>query len=183
MEGSPLIVIAHPDEAQAFKDIPHELLVTGFGKVTAAVSLAKRLSSEPRPSEVLVFGTAGRIDSTLAFHTVYEITQALEYDAFGVPSYRREQPTASHFPPAVIGTGGSFLDDPAKATELRSQGIQLVDMESSVYLQVAEVFSMPIRIFKIISDDADAEAPLLWDKVAPELSRRLHETYLQLLEI
>lgn len=180
MDGNaPLIVIAHRDEAGAFKGIPHELLITDYGKVNTAIALTERLCSGPRPSEILVFGTAGRIDKNLKYQEVYEISSAVEYDSIVGKSYHLYPEETSPFTPAVIGTGSDFLDDPSKFQNLQLRGIQLVDMESSVYLQVAETFHLPIRVFKVISDDADSQAPLLWDQVAPKLSERLHEVYRQ----
>lgn len=179
MDGNaPLIVIAHRDEAVAFNEVTDELLITDYGKVNAAIALTERLCNGPRPSEILVFGTAGRIDKSLKFQDVYEISSAIEYDSI-VGKTHNIYPDKPLFTPAVIGTGSDFLDDPSKFQGLQFRGIQLVDMESSVYLQVAELFHLPIRIFKVISDDADSQAPLLWDQVAPKLSKRLHDVYLQ----
>lgn len=181
MDGNaPLIVIAHRDEAVAFKGIPHEVLITDYGKVNAAISLTERLCNGPRPSEILVFGTAGRVDKTLKFQEVYEISSAVEYDSTLGKSFHLYPDNPSPFTSAIIGTGSDFLDDPSKFQALELRGIQLVDMESSVYLQVAENFHLPIRVIKVISDDADSQAPLLWDQVAPKLSERLYEVYRQI---
>lgn len=177
--NAPLIVIAHRDEAVAFKGIPHELLVTNYGKVNAAIALTERLCSGPRPSEILVFGTAGRIDKSLKLQEVYEISSALEYDSIAGRIHNLYPDSSSPFPTAAIGTGSDFLEDPLKVSILQERGIQLVDMESSVYLQVAETFHLPIRVFKAISDDANSQAPLLWDQVVPKLSEKLYEVYLQ----
>ena len=177
--NAPLIVIAHRDEAVAFKGISHELLITDYGKVNAAIALTERICSGPRPSEILVFGTAGRIDKSLKLQEIYEISSALEYDSIAGRIHNIYPEDPSFLPTAVIGTGSDFLEDPLKVENLQGRGVQLVDMESSVYLQVAETFHLPIRIFKAISDDANSQAPLLWDQVAQKLSEKLYEVYLQ----
>lgn len=175
---STLIVIAHPDEAQAFpKTLPHDLLVTGFGKLEASVSLAKRLSFAIY-DEIIVLGTAGRVNPKIPVDEMLEVVETFQHDApfHTEPLVNIVEPKAV---PVVAATGDSFIED----TRLLPAGVDVVDMESYAYLKTAQSFNVPIRIFKLVSDDADAGSSVEWDEKIASLSRKLYQFYEQEIKV
>lgn len=188
-----LLVFAHPDETQAFRDVPH--LVTGIGKIQAAASLGERLARE-RVDEVVVLGTAGMLDDLLDLNTVYRITGTMQHD-FEFPTDTlvlnsegsvtavspTEWETGRYIPEdspaeaeAVIATGDVFVTDDTLREELLTLGAHLVDMESYAYAALCQVFEIPIRIYKIPSDLADsATTHLTWDEIVAHKSTQLRE--------
>lgn len=179
LKAPKLIVIAHPREAEVFLSEGVDVFVSGWGKVDAAVNLTKRLMESP-VSEIHVYGTAGAIDSAVKPGELYEISEAIEYDSERENHYRVYS-GHSHLPLARIATGDRFLTDELVKSSLREQEIHLVDMESSVYCHVAQKFSIPLRIFKYVSDEANEEAETLWEEQALENSRRLLNFYREAL--
>jgi adenosylhomocysteine nucleosidase len=166
-----LYVVAHPAEAQAFQE--GQVLVTGFGKIPAAVQLAKALATG-QYDRVIVYGTAGRLDSKLAINDVYEVCKAYEHDSYQKATVSTHYPQLfEQFIPVKIATGDSFISSEEDRLALIQQGCGLVDMESYAYLEVGNQFNIPTHIIKIISDDADAEASTGWDERVKELSQRL----------
>lgn len=193
-----LLVFAHEDEAQAFERIPH--FVTGIGKVSAAVALARLLAEEP-VREVIVLGTAGVLADDVDLSMVYRIRRALQHDlAFEPPAAelgadgrvelqgsvpgRRSRVTAATaavapvptdpVPTAVVATGDSFVTDDLVRSSLAAQGAGLVDMESYAFATVAAGFQVPLRIFKVGSDFADSNTTdETWDDVVARKSAEL----------
>lgn len=200
MPDGRLLVFAHEDEAQAFERVPH--FITGIGKVSAAVALAKLLADNP-VREIIVLGTAGLIDDSLDINTVYRVRRALQHDlAFNPPvaelgfegavNMRGASPgkTGQQFPrqdgeslddskddkTAVIATGDTFVTDDMVRQRLAEQGAGLVDMESYAFAALASGFQVPLRIFKVPSDFADSNTTdETWDDVVARKSQELLE--------
>lgn len=168
-----LVVIAHPDEAQAFLKADIEVLVTGFGKVDSAVNLAKFLSQNFY-EEIIVLGTAGRVNPNVPVNTILEVGEAVQHDA----PFHTETITNPRTPikPSVsIATGDTFVE----YIDSLPVDVDLVDMESYSYLKTALTFDVPIRIFKIVSDDADEGASQEWDIKVQKLSDFLLKFYVE----
>jgi len=62
----------------------------------------------------------------------------------------------------VLGTGDSFVSDPATAMSLAGRGIHLVDMEGYGFATTCAAFGTPLRCVKAVSDRADADAADSW---------------------
>ena len=170
-----LIVIAHSKEADFFVESNVPVLITGFGKVDAAMILTKHLT-ENRVPKILVYGTAGRVNPAINPKQVYEVTEAVEYDGLLAKKYTIETPATS-LPQVKIGTGSGFLTDVTAHDGLLHQNISMVDMETSVYIHVAQFFNIPIHIFKTVTDDASDGSDELWDEAVYEASGRLFTSY------
>jgi adenosylhomocysteine nucleosidase len=169
------LVFAHRDEAAAFADVPH--LVTGVGKVNAAVSLAQALAAGD-VSRVVVLGTAGVVgdgDGRLDLDTVYQVTGVVQHD-FSLPSPEL-RPTGEVLLPqrtATIATGDVFVKDDGQRTHIHGLGAGLVDMEAYAYAAVCERFEVPLQLFKIPSDFADsATTDEEWDTIVFRKSEQL----------
>lgn len=171
-----LLVFAHADEASAFADVPH--LVTGVGKINAAVALAAALAAE-EVSGVTVLGTAGVVGegaSRLDLGTVYQVTRVLQHD-FSLPSpaidVSGEVVLAEQ---AVMATGDVFVKDDAERARIAGAGASLVDMEGYAYASVCQHWNVPLQIFKVPSDFADSTTTdAEWDEIVFRKSERLRD--------
>lgn len=177
-----LLVFAHRDEATAFADVDH--LVTGVGKVNAAVSLAVKLAAGGADravvDRVIVLGTAGVVgdgDARLDLETVYQITGVVQHD-FSLPSPEL-RPHGDVLLPgstATIATGDVFVQDDAQRAHIQGLGADLVDMEAYAFASVCEKFGVPLQIFKIPSDFADSSTTAEeWDTIVFRKSEQLRE--------
>lgn len=168
-----LLVFAHPDEAQAFQDLPHT--VTGFGKVNATLGLTKAILAH-KPTRIFVLGTAGSLKDGLGT-AIYQVANAFQHDAPFTAGEHRALGTEIFGAPVTMATGDTFVADTVKKEHCLSLGADLVDMESAAYLQVGAELMTPVYILKTPSDDADEGADKLWDIVVRECSQRLRAFY------
>ncbi|MFA5606835.1 MAG: purine-nucleoside phosphorylase [Leucobacter sp.] len=174
--AAPLLVFAHRDEASAFADLPH--LVTGIGKINAAVALATALASD-HIERVIVLGTAGVVgdgDARLDLDTVVQVTEVVQHD-FSLPSPAL-RPSGEHLLPpsqhAVMATGDAFVKDDAQRAHIAGLGAGLVDMEGYAYAAVCARLDVPLQIFKIPSDFADSSTTdEEWDEIVFRKSEQL----------
>ncbi|WP_431711551.1 purine-nucleoside phosphorylase [Glutamicibacter uratoxydans] len=162
MSGSkPLHVFAHQGEATAFADVPH--VVTGIGKINAAVSLASELASG-QYDRVVVLGTAGVVadgEQRPNMDTVYQITEVLQHD-FPLPT-EVLRPRGEILLPnqqLTMATGDVFVSDDQQRIRIASLGATLVDMEGYAYTSICERFDVPLQIFKVPSDFADSNTTI-----------------------
>ncbi|BFV56891.1 nucleosidase [Kitasatospora sp. CMC57] len=172
----PLLVVAVEEEA-AHLGASLPVLLTGMGKVNAAVALATVLARGERPAEVLNLGTAGALRAGWA--GTHEVARVLQHDldtpvlraltgrTFGAPI---ELDVAGG---PVLATGDLFVSDPAARDRLAEQA-DLVDMEGYAVATVAQRAGVPFRLVKHVSDEAGAGADRAWresvDSCAKELA-------------
>lgn len=174
-----LLVAALDSEIQAFPERldGFDILVTGLGKLQAAVGLDEALRSKTY-EEVVVVGTAGCLDPALEGE-VHEVTAAIQHDVAdldGVVGRHVALPErVGGHDTVVIATGDRFIDDADAVAHIRSLGATLVDMETYAYFWVAERRGVPIRVFKAVSDSAQDGATQLWDEVVGICSGWLRE--------
>ena len=171
-----LLVFAHRDEASAFSDVPH--LVTGVGKINAAVALAGELAARP-VDRVVVLGTAGVVgddEGRPSLDEVYQIVGVVQHD-FSLPSPELRPGGEAILPPessAVIATGDVFVQDDAQRATIAGLGATLVDMEAYAYARVCDRFGAALQMFKIPSDFADSSTTdEEWDTIVFRKSEQL----------
>jgi adenosylhomocysteine nucleosidase len=166
MTGKILILTAVDDEldkARAPEGI--EVIYTGVGKVNAA-SVATLALLVLRPSLVINYGTAGRINESLS--GLLEVSDVIQRDMMAMPlaprgrvPYSPELDRLSSGQTGVLcGTGDSFVTsvDPW----LIENKVDIVDMELFAIAQVCQRHSLPWRAFKFITDDANDLAHQDW---------------------
>ncbi|MDB5521640.1 MAG: 5-methylthioadenosine nucleosidase [Tardiphaga sp.] len=142
-----------------------EVIFTGVGKVNAA-SAATLAIMALRPSLVINYGTAGKINASL--RGIYEVAEVVQRDMMAMPlAPRGRTPFSPEFdrlssghPGIVCGTGDSFVTttDPW----LVESKIDLVDMELFAIAHVCARHQVPWRAFKFITDDANDFAAEHW---------------------
>lgn len=167
----PLIVTAAEAEAARFDDT-FPVLITGMGKVRAAMELTLALSSA-RPREIVNLGTAGALKASLS--GLLEVSRVIQHDLpddvlrrlSGV-SYGRPLTLRPETGP-TLATGDAFVTD-GRVRDLLAERADLVDMEGYAIASVAERFGVPVRIVKYVSDRADEAAEAAWPEAAAAAS-------------
>ena len=157
---------------------PHNLLITGVGKVNATYKLTKRLAVEgsidydARINLVINYGTAG--SRKIKKKTLVDCTKFIQrdMDVTGLGFMRGETPFEDE-PPlmldfgitkynnikrrAVCGSGDNFVED-------RTQYYgEVVDMEAYALAKVCYLRDIPFVSFKYITDGADEQAHEDWE--------------------
>ncbi len=173
-----LLVAALDSELQAFpEDLPgFDRLVTGPGKLKAAYGLTRALDAK-KYDEVLVVGTAGAVEDAVDAG-VYDVSAAIQHDVQDLDGIVGQHVS---LPPRVetgregltIATGDIFVDDADAVQRIRSLGGALVDMETFAFVWVAQQFSVPIRVLRVVSDRAQDGATTIWDEVVAACSAEL----------
>ena len=157
MSGKILVLTAIDDELdKARAPAGVEVIYSGVGKVNAS-SAATLALLVLRPSLVINYGTAGRINDTLS--GLVEVAYVVQRDMMAMPLAPRG---STPFSPSLdrlssghggvtCGTGDSFVtsDDPW----LAENGVDIVDMELFAIAHVCQRHSIPWRAFKFIAGD------------------------------
>lgn len=173
----PLLVVALEEEAQHLhvSDLP--VLVTGVGKVRAAVALSAVLARQ-RPSRVINLGTAGALREGLRGTQVVGRVLQHDYDSdaiFGLTGKHFGAPIELGEGGPVLGTGDAFISGGAGREQLLSRGIDLVDMEGYAVALTAREFGLPVTLVKEISDGAGEGASRSWREAVDSCAERLGE--------
>ena len=173
----PLLVVALEEEADRLDDeLP--VLVTGPGKVHAAVAVTATLAAT-RPGSVINLGTAGGLhDGLRGVHEIHTVTQH-DFDAeavrtlvnreYGKPIQLDAHPGGARM---VLATGDRFIAD-AQVRNALSRDAHLVVMEGYAVAWAARTAGVPVRLIKLVSDDASAGAGRTWSDTVAEHARTL----------
>jgi adenosylhomocysteine nucleosidase len=174
MPGTPLIVVALKEEA-AHLDTRLPILVTGVGKVSAALAVSRALAQGEKPSEIINIGTAGALRP--GFSGTHQISRVVQHD-FDSPGlealtgYSFGLPILLGGDGPVLATGDVFVSDPVLREGLALRA-DLVDMEGYAVAAAAAAFEVPVRIIKHVSDQADGTAFRSWQETVDECARAL----------
>jgi adenosylhomocysteine nucleosidase len=171
----PLLVVAVREEA-AHLDERLPVLLTGIGKVNAAVALATVLARGEKPSEVINLGTAGALRP--GWEGIHHVVQVIQHD---LNTEVLQTLTGRNYgAPLVVGkgdgpvlaTGDLFVDSPA-ARERLAEHADLVDMEGYAVATVAHRAGVPVRLVKYVSDEAGDGAAHTWRESVDDCARHL----------
>lgn len=171
----PLLVVALPEEATHLRDLGLPVLFTGVGLVNAAEATARTLAVT-RPAAVVNIGTAGALRPGLTgVHEIGRVTQrSLDAAAVRALTGRDPAPAVDLGPGATLSSGDDFVSDPAVRDRL-AEHADLCDMEGYAVCAAARAAGVPVRLVKLVSDDADdVPGGTWWDSVercAVELGR------------
>ena len=173
----PLLVVALPEEAE-FIAGEFPILVTGPGKVNAAVAVSAVLGSA-RPAGVINLGTAGGLHDGLdGVHEIHTVMQH-DFDSAAIRSlvdrdYGMPIELGSHAggSAVVLATGDRFIAD-RHSRETLARRAHLVDMEGYAVAWAARAAGVPARLVKLVSDDAGAQAGRTWAQTVGEHARTL----------
>lgn len=187
-EHLPLVVIALELEGQGlFEQAEVSVLYTGLGKVNAALSVARKLSTlraqGALPKLVLNFGTAG--SRTFATGSVVACRQFVQRDmdvtglgfALGetpfetLPATLAFPPVFAGLPEGVCGTGDRF------ETGAVGLACDVIDMEAYALAKACLAEGVPFACAKYISDGADHTAADDWQTSLPKAARAFLDLY------
>lgn len=175
-----LLVVAVEHEAVHLPtDLP--LLITGVGKVNAALQVSLALADPARrPDLVVNVGTAGALHpGMVGTHLVGSVHQ------HDLSSRVLEQLTGNRYGDPIrlgdgpaLATGDVFVTDPVVRDAL-ARNADLVDMEGYAVAAACRLAGVPVQLVKHVSDSADDAAHTSWlDSVhhaSAELLRWLDE--------
>ena len=175
-DDAPLLVVAFEEEAKYLRT-DHPVLITGVGKVNAAVSLTRALAgSGSKPSLIVNVGTAGGLrDDDGGLHVVSEVVQhdldtglleSLTGQVYGAPIVLADRDGVT------LATGDTFVSDSAARAKLAERAT-LVDMEGYAVAAAAAAVGVPIRMIKHVSDNADESATSTWRAALEHSARQL----------
>lgn len=177
-----LLVAALDIELVAFPEsvAGYDRLVTGAGKLRAALGLTRALERSSY-DEVLVLGTAGSVGGTLGLG-VYDIEAAIQWDVSDLEGVQGKsmvvpEKVATGRPGIVIATGDKFVQEQSETDTITSLGGSMVDMETYVYIWVAQQYGVPIRVVKAVSDSAEDGAIFDWRTRVTQCSAELWEWF------
>ena len=169
----PLIVVAVEEEATHLHRTELPVLVTGAGKVNAAVAVATVLGDHA-PKSVINLGTAGALrDGLSGIHVVSQVRQhdlddtsmhALTGLHFGLP-------IALEGDGPVLTTGDVFVDDPVLRARL-AESAALVDMEGYAVATAAQAADVPVMLVKMVSDEAGGAALRTWRETVDDCAEQ-----------
>lgn len=140
------------------------VVLTGVGKTSAAVAVAKALAARDTSDLVVLnIGTTGALRDGLS--GVYLPSEVINHDinaeavrAIGLDP--QESLKIEGGDGTVLASGDVFVSDPAIRDRL-AQRAHLVDMEGYGVAFACREFGVPVRLVKHVSDSAD-EAALDW---------------------
>jgi len=170
----PLLVVALEEEATHLHPLGLPILVTGAGKVNAAVAVATTIG-EQRPSSLINLGTAGALRSGLnGSHVIARVTQHDLDDAalFSLTGLHFGEPLETAAEGLTLTTGDAFISDPAARDRL-AEHADLVDMEGYALVRAATAARIPITLVKQVSDEAGDEAATSWIDTVDACSDKL----------
>lgn len=161
--GPVLFVAALAAEVAAFEHVP--VLLTGCGKLNAAVALSQALTAH-RPDVVVNVGTAGAlVDGYEGLHLVGACVEH-DLDALSLEQLTGERPTGQFDlgtgSGTVVATGDRVVTDPVEGRRIAALGAHLVDMETFALARVCGAFGVPFLCAKYVSDRADADVAASW---------------------
>lgn len=156
------------------RDTELPILITGVGKVNAAVAVATALATA-RPSEVVNLGTAGALRPDISgTHQIKSVTQHDLDDAalFALTGLHFNDPIHIASEGTVLTTGDAFVADETRRATL-AEHASLVDMEGYAIARVCRALDVPTRLVKQVSDGANSSAGRSWRQTVDECAEVL----------
>lgn len=169
-----IVVIAL--EAELPQELPdgYYKIVTGVGKLNAAIELCTRIAVMPNSiTEVINYGTAGIVSKKPLIGQLVQPDVIIQRDMMAEPQAQRgvvpfeQGDTAGPIllntdTNITLGTGDSFVMDTDPWFDYAS--IDLVDMEAYALAKVARRYNIPFKCYKYVSDFADENAADTWQE-------------------
>ncbi|MBK5221593.1 MAG: hypothetical protein JJE52_01695 [Acidimicrobiia bacterium] len=171
--GEPLVVIALRQEALYVEGV--DLVITGIGKVAAAVAVSRAVA-ERQPSLVLNVGTAGALHDHL--NGAHVVGRVIEHDVdhaalgalIGEPI--SGEVVLDPNEDITLATGDAFVSSEVHRQALAARA-HLVDMEGYAIARACQQADVPLRMVKVVSDTASADAASSWQGRMDDLARQI----------
>ncbi|QRY61276.1 nucleosidase [Gordonia sp. PDNC005] len=168
-----LLVVAATKAEAAHVPAGMNVLITGIGKVRAAIALTRALERGDHAGVVNI-GTAGALHDHhaglfLPSAVVEHDISSAELTAIGYPTTDRWEISGGDG--TVLATGDTFVTDTSHRSVLAARA-DLVDMEGAALAHVCDAYDIPLTLVKVVSDQADDTA-MDWPKVVDAAARDL----------
>ena len=175
--GRPLVVVALGQEAAYLDDLDVEVVLTGPGKVSAAVAVAGAVTRR-RPSRVLNIGTAGALrDGLDGVHVVGRVIEH-DFDHEGIEALLGQalpgEIVLDASSPVTLATGDRFIQHSAARRALAERA-HLVDMEGYAVARACAAAGVPCEMVKVVSDEATEGALRSWQETVDLAARLIAE--------
>ena len=169
-----IVVIALDAELPQELPSDYRKLVTGVGKLNAAIALHAKIAVMPKSiTEVINYGTAGIVSKKPLIGQLVQPDVIIQRDMLAEPQAPRgvvpfeQGETAGPIllnteTDITLGTGDSFVMDTDPWFDYAS--IDLVDMEAYALAKVANRYNIPFKCYKYVSDFADENAADTWQE-------------------
>ena len=159
----PLLVVALELEAVALRELSLPILVTGAGKVNAAVGVATAINIS-RPRELINLGTAGGLKDDI--HGTHLVSTVLEHDIddasiHAIADVHCSLPINLSREGLILATGDRFIAT-AEDRQLLAVVADMADMEGYAIAKAAAVAGVALTMVKHVSDQADEHAARSW---------------------
>jgi adenosylhomocysteine nucleosidase len=166
-------IASTPFRLLASTRLPHRVVISGMGKVAAAL-VTQWLIAESRPLRLVHAGVCGALGDPAVIRpgTVFRVTSACEgFPGPGIPAENRECACDlwPHLPTATLVTVEQPVFDDGLRTDLSRFG-ELVDMEGAVVARVAGLYGLPCSIIKGVTDFAGSTDRSLLQSRLPAVS-------------
>jgi len=171
----PLLVVALEEEAVHLHVHELPILVTGVGKVNAAIAVSTILGKH-HPSRIVNLGTAGALrDGLTGTHVIstviqHDLNDAAIFDLVGIHFGAPLSLDAGEG--IVLATGDRFVDKP-ELRELLAKDAHLVDMEGYAVARAARWAGIPVTLVKEVSDQAGEQAAKSWSETLDDCAESL----------
>ncbi|MGI9136237.1 MAG: nucleosidase [Candidatus Nanopelagicales bacterium] len=171
----PLLVVALEEEAVHIHVHELPILVTGVGKVNAAIAVSTILGKH-RPSSIVNLGTAGALrDGVTGTHVIssviqHDLNDAAIFDLVGI--HFGEPISVGSNSGTILATGDRFISKPEVRERLAKEA-HLVDMEGYAIARAARAAGIPVTLVKEVSDQAGEQAARSWTETLDACSASL----------
>lgn len=194
------VIVILAVEKELYKDV-HEIqdivsedfnvVFSGVGKVNAAVvaTMCALLSTKDNPTKVYNIGTCGSINHKVGELVGIENFMEWDFDLssinpelqkgqlIGLPQVfpikgELEKLSEIQVSSKVLATGDTFVTDSKKLLEINSN-IDFIDMEGSALARVCATYDIPFTCIKLVSDNANHEAPNGWEEFLDTSGREI----------
>lgn len=169
----PLVAVALEEEAAHLGD-RHPVLLTGVGKVNAAIAVSAVLATA-RPAVVVNVGTAGAVRP--GWTGTHEVSRVIQHDLDD--ELLRALTGRSFAAPIELGgdgptlaTGDVFVSSTTDRDRVGAVA-DLADMEGYAVAAAARRANVPVRLVKHVSDAADDGAVHSWKESVDDSARQL----------
>ena len=165
------IIIALPEESEGIKG--YSVYLSGCGKVNATIATMEALSSGV--DRIINFGTAGAVSDISG---LVEVTGYVDRDmdvrplGFKLGQTPFEESVLIGKRGLVVGSGDSF------AIEKPEIDCDIVDMEAYAYAKFCKIYKIPFYCYKFVSDNANENAALDWNKTIRNGAKQFVENVL-----
>ncbi|MDT0203584.1 nucleosidase [Nocardioides sp. AE5] len=161
---APLLIVAATRAEAAYVPDGVDVVITGIGKVPAAVATTRALAARNDLADLVLvnLGTAGALRNGLEglFEPGVVVNHDINADAIRALDHDPQERLVVGPGDVVLASGDLFVTDPAERVRL-AQTAHLVDMEAYAVAWAARQFGVGTRLVKHVSDNAD-EGAMEW---------------------